>query len=134
MSASFSTMITGTCPNCQQASAFQGVFLMREKCPKCGAVFMRDPGSWTGATAVGYIGGSVFATLLIAVMWATGTLFTWGEWVVPVSTCAFILLTFRLSKGLWLGILYDMEQVYPDPAPALTPPARAPELPEAGPA
>lgn len=117
MSSTLYTMATGRCPECHQTSAFKGVFELKEKCEVCGVVYMRDPGSWTGGTVVGYIAGSVFAFFLLGFLWFADLLGPGSEWWVPALVCLFILATFRFSKGLWLGVLHDSGYVYADPEP-----------------
>lgn len=122
MSAAFTTIFTGRCPECGQTSIYTGLFMIREKCDACGVVYQRDPGSWTGATVMAYVLGSVFATLLITVMWFTGDIMEPSAgWIVPVATCVFLLFTFRLVKGFWVGLLYDTGYVFADPPPAEEP-------------
>lgn len=115
MSNPLTTALTGVCPHCRRGPMFTGVFLIRDSCATCGAVFFRDPGSWTGSTVVAYMLGSGFACVLFTILWATGTLELWSGWAIATLVCGFMLLTYRFSKAFWVGILHNMEQVYPDP-------------------
>lgn len=118
MSSAVSTLFTGRCPHCQQGGIYKSVFELKPTCDVCGAVFYRDPGSWTGATVVTYMAASVWAIGGLIVLWATGTLQTKGtEWIVIGSTAVVSLLLFRFMKAFWVGLLHDWGQVYPDPEP-----------------
>lgn len=115
MSSPLLTMFAGRCPRCHEGRFYTGVFGIKDKCDKCGAVFMRDPGAWTGATAVAYMAGSVFAIGLILFMLATGRLMEKGsEFIIAPAVVIFQLISFRFVKGFWVGLLFDMGYVYPD--------------------
>lgn len=116
MSSLATTLFSGRCPICQEGALFKGPFELHAKCPTCGAVYQRDPGSWTGATVVGYMSGTVYAMLCLIMLVATGEINRPGiEWFVVLSTCGFQLIALRAVKAAWVGILADMEQVYADP-------------------
>lgn len=130
MSSSLLTMITGRCPRCHEGGIYSSVLGIQTRCASCGAVFMRDPGAWTGATAVAYMAGSVFAVLLILFMLATGRLMQPGsEFIIAPSVVAFQLLSFRFVKGFWVGMLFDMGYVYPDEPAAPDAPADTSPVP-----
>jgi len=118
----------GRCPACGEGKVYKGWMQLHDKCNVCGVVYQRDPGSWTGATVVGYMVGAIFACLLIMVMWMTGRLFEPGaNWIVALSTVAFQLLVLHFVKGIWVGILYEGGFVYADPEPST--PEPPPESP-----
>lgn len=118
MSTALQTLFTGRCPQCGEGRLFKGVLEMHPRCERCGAVFYRDPGSWTGATVLTYVGASAFAVVMLAALWATGRLREPGaEWIVLASVTAWVLLTLRPLKAFWVGLLYDWGYVYPDDAP-----------------
>jgi uncharacterized protein (DUF983 family) len=118
MSSALSTLFSQRCPVCEHGDLFVGFWKLHDQCPRCGAVYFRDPGSWTGSTVVAYMAGSAFALAMLAGVWATGNLGPQAPFVVVGSTVAFQLLVFRLAKAFWVGILFDMEQIYADPKPA----------------
>lgn len=118
MSTALTTLFTSRCPQCSEGRLFKGVFEMHERCERCGAVFYRDPGSWTGATVITYVGASVFAVGMLFTLWATGLLMEPGsEWIITGSVTLWVLLTLRPLKAFWVGLLYDSGFVYPDDEP-----------------
>jgi uncharacterized protein (DUF983 family) len=123
MSSALSTLFSQRCPVCEHGELFEGFWKLHDRCPRCGAVYMRDPGSWTGSTVVAYMAGSAFALAMLFGVWATGNLGPQATFLVVGGTAMFQLLVFRLAKAFWVGILFDMEQIYADPRPA-EPPAQ----------
>lgn len=110
-----STLFTGRCPHCHEAPIFKGVYAIEDRCPRCGVVFLRDEGNWIGATVVSYMLGSVWALGVLVFLWATGRIMERGiEYTVVGSTVVVLLVTFRLVKGFWVGLLYDWGYVYAD--------------------
>lgn len=128
MSSAPYTLFSGRCPHCHEGKLFAGIYTLHDACPSCGAVFMRDPGSWTGATVLGYMLGSVFAVVLLLLMFATGTLHDFSGLVVGLATCLFLLTVFRPVKAFWVGMLYDWGYVYPDAPRKPAEPKRAPTV------
>ncbi len=119
MSSSVMTMLTGRCPRCHEGHIYTSVLGIKTQCESCGAVLMRDPGAWTGATAVAYMMGSGFAVCLILFMLATGRLMQEGsELIIAPTVVVFQLVSFRFVKGFWVGMLFDMGYVYPNEPPA----------------
>jgi uncharacterized protein (DUF983 family) len=114
MSSALGTLFSARCPACNEGPIFDGFWAVRRACPTCGAVFLRDPGSWTGATVVSYMSSAVFAVGAILLCLATGWLVEGIEWAIAGATVVFALVSFRFVKAAWVGILFDMEQVYPD--------------------
>ncbi len=115
MSSGLSTMFTGRCPICHEGKLFTGVYEIRERCEVCGAVYYRDPGSWTGATVVAYVAGSVFLVVFLLWMFVSGLLAQKGsEWYALGAVTIFQLGAFRFAKAFWVGVLADMDQIYPD--------------------
>lgn len=97
------------CPACRRGRIFRNLFTMHASCPNCGVVFEREEGDFVGAMVVAYS--------ITAVLVAVGVMIV--EMVVHLDvmlhvllwggfTVAFLLLTYRNMKGIWLGILHAM--------------------------
>ena len=104
----------GRCPACGAPGAFAGPFRLRERCPGCGVVFERDPGSWLGATVLAYAVAVVamgFAALLTVPVHG---LYRGLEWVLAATAVVTVLLTYRPIKGAWLWLTWAAGWVHRD--------------------
>jgi len=126
MSAATVTLFRGVCPNCHQDKIFKNWFVMKDRCDNCGAVYMRDPGSWTGSTGLSMMLGAILGCGTVALLWATGTLYSVPAMVVSGGICAIIFVSMHFTKAIWLGLLFDWGLVYPDPVEASPPDTPAP--------
>jgi hypothetical protein len=84
---------------------------MHDSCPKCGYVFGREEGYFTGAMYISYaIGlGLVFAIVgILWPFWPTHTLAGIGVLlaVASVAYFAFVPLVYRYSRVVWLHLDY----------------------------
>ena len=95
------------CPVCRQGRMSRSLFRLRERCPRCGVVFERDPGEMTGGMAINMVISSIlgvalaiylafFTTLSIPVLAA----------ILAAVTVGFGLLFHRHARGLWVAFLY----------------------------
>lgn len=100
------TTLTGACPACHQAQAFEGPYRIRPVCTNCGVRFERDEGSFLGALAVAY-----GLTVLLVAAVATMLVVRWGLF----EGLAFVLigvgvvgvpLLYRSAKAWWLWWLW----------------------------
>jgi len=100
------TTLTGACPDCHQAQAFDGAYRLHATCTNCGVRFERDEGSFLGALAVAY-GLTVLLVAIAAVMLVV----RWGLF----DGLAFVLigvgvlgvpLLYRSAKAWWLWWLW----------------------------
>lgn len=103
------------CPSCEQGRMFDGMFRMTPICPYCHVRFER-----TSNEAI----GGVYINLALAELtsvagffvthWIFGPpimlqLFIWIPYVL-----VFTLLFYRHARGLWVGVMFLMGEVYPD--------------------
>jgi len=91
------------CPRCREGTVWRGVVTMNERCSRCGLVFEREPGYFTGAMVVSYL----LAVPAFAVIWLL--LWLGAGWdirvALAVAIVAFLFLVpaiFRYSRVLWL--------------------------------
>jgi uncharacterized protein (DUF983 family) len=101
--------MTLKCPACKTGRVYRSLTEMNHACPNCGVVFEREEGDFLGAMVVAY---SVTAVLLGVGIYVVEVLTDLAPmlhvllWSLVAT--AFILLTYRNMKGIWLGILHVM--------------------------
>lgn len=113
------TLFSNACPHCSRGELFKSFFELHDKCSNCGAVYSRDPGEWTGPTVMTYMLALSIAFVLLVLMWTTDNLWSGSEFILAGVVMAVVLPCHRASKAIWVGILYDMGRIYPDPTPEL---------------
>jgi uncharacterized protein (DUF983 family) len=94
------------CPACGQGKLFRTFLDMHEGCASCGVRYSRESGQWIGSL---YINTTVTALVLAVAMalvpWRalsfTGHLILWESLAV-----LFPLGFFRVSRGIWMGLVY----------------------------
>jgi uncharacterized protein (DUF983 family) len=103
-------LIRGRCPRCRKASIFKPglpglIGDMRDNCPVCGLVFLREAGYFLGAMYVSY-GLGVTAVLPVAIVLAL--VVEWPLWAVMTvmfaQTLVLMPLIFRYSRVIWLHV------------------------------
>jgi uncharacterized protein (DUF983 family) len=116
----------GRCPRCQSRKIFKSFYRLAESCPGCGLSLEKEDGWGLGAIPLNYSFTCTFWILPVGIMFLLGwmsltlTLALAGGGAVLVP-----FLTYRYSKGLWVGIYYAAlpgELDFPDKkegAPAL---------------
>jgi uncharacterized protein (DUF983 family) len=62
---------TKRCGRCGARGIFDGYFRLKERCPRCGYRFVREPGAFTGAMLVSFTFtlGAMIAPLMLYVLW-----------------------------------------------------------------
>jgi len=105
------------CPRCGRGPLFKSWLELHDQCSSCGARYMRDPGSWTGATVLTYVFACVFAFFLLIAIWATGNMNDGTGFVAGGITLPVAVVMYRPIKALWVGLLHSWGQVYPDKRP-----------------
>jgi uncharacterized protein (DUF983 family) len=95
------------CPVCGQGHLFVHWFRIRDRCPRCGLPFEREPGFFLGAMAINYsVAAAAFIALLI--VWLAATLpdppVLWITLGSLGLTAAVVLLFYPFSKTLWVAI------------------------------
>jgi uncharacterized protein (DUF983 family) len=109
---------TRRCPRCGAGHLFHKWFRMEPTCPRCGLVFEREAGYWTGALAINIIlVGGVFAVAFVIALVLTIP-------DVPVVPLLAILvpimivgpiLAYPFSKTLWVAVDRSlMQRLAPD--------------------
>ena len=108
--------LTRRCPVCGHGHLFRRWFRMIDRCPRCGLVFERTEGHWTGDLGINTIVS--FGALLLTLL--GGFLFTYpdvpaGPLLVAALAVAVIVpvLFFPFSKTIWLAI--DLQFRPPSP-------------------
>jgi uncharacterized protein (DUF983 family) len=91
------------CPRCLEGAVFKGTFTMRERCGRCGLVFGREEGYFTGAMIVSYclawpLLGAVFFGGWAALGWPVEDAFLLGI-VLLLAATPFL---FRYSRVVWM--------------------------------
>jgi uncharacterized protein (DUF983 family) len=106
---------TKSCPNCGTRGIFTDWFTLEDACPRCGFVFEREEGYWTGA-----MGANIIATELVFVAAMITTLvITWPDPPVRalliggvMLNVGFPLFFYPFSKTIWMG--FDLAFHPPD--------------------
>ncbi len=95
------------CPTCGEGKIFEGWFALVPRCPRCGLVFEREEGYWTGAMAINIgVTELVFVIALVA-----GLVLTWPAppvaWLLAVTIAIntlFPVVFYPFSKTIWISI------------------------------
>ncbi len=94
------------CPRCRRGGLYSGFLRMREKCPVCELVFLREPGYFTGAMYASYFMGVFVPMPIWVTMVLLGQPFGLIMAVTIPLTVALMPLFFHYSRVLWLHIDY----------------------------
>ncbi len=99
----FRAVLALRCPNCLGGEVWSGAITMNARCPRCGLVFEREPGYFTGAMVVSYLlAVPAFAAIWLLLWLVAG----WSIFVALVAAvAAFLFLVpaiFRYSRVLWM--------------------------------
>lgn len=101
-------MLKQRCPNCLQGKVFDGVIRMREECPVCGHVFLREQGYFQGAMYVSY-GLGLFA-LFFMIGFLILILPSHSEFLalyisIPIFF-ALVPVFYRYSRIIWMHVFF----------------------------
>lgn len=92
------------CPRCRVGPIFQSTWRMNDRCPRCGLLFVRDTGYFTGAMYFSYALGVPVITLLAGGFYLL--LPDWALWkLLLLAWLAFLPLVpviFRYSRVFWI--------------------------------
>jgi uncharacterized protein (DUF983 family) len=95
------------CPRCGSGGLFDHWLHMRPSCPRCGLVFERAEGDWTGAMVINFaLTTAVFVVVLIALVAATAPTIPVAPLLavlVPITALG-PLVFYPVSKTLWVAI------------------------------
>jgi uncharacterized protein (DUF983 family) len=100
-------LVAARCPRCRQGPVFREGWLawlgvMRERCPECGLVFLRETGYFLGAMYISYGLGVVtvlpVAIALVMAGWQLASVLL----VMLVQTLISVPIFMRYSRLIWL--------------------------------
>ena len=98
---------TMACGVCGRRGLFTRWITMTEECPRCGLRFERFPGDFVGAVGINYIlSFGILISGLVTFFVLTYPNIPFGPWffVVVVAIAPVPIITFPISKTLWLAI------------------------------
>ena len=109
--------VANRCPRCFEGKVFSGFLRMSPDCDRCGLVFDREYGYFTGAMVASYGIGAVAAFPLFFVLAATG-----ASTAVAVGAPSLLLVALspfltRYSRLAWLHVDHGMLKEREDEAP-----------------
>jgi uncharacterized protein (DUF983 family) len=93
------------CPVCGEPSIWKGWFALRDACPNCGYVFLRESGYFLGAYALNLIIAELI-TMAVLTWLLVRTDWEWWavELVVIPMAIGLPLLLFPYARGLWMAL------------------------------
>ena len=93
------------CPICGDKRIWTGWFGLRDACPTCGYIFIRESGYFLGAYALNLIAAELI-TMIVLTWLLIGTGWEWWEIELVVLPMAVILplLFFPYARGLWMAL------------------------------
>ena len=98
------------CPRCGESKIFRRWFTMVPHCPRCGLLFEREEGYWTGAMYVSYMLslGLMSGIFIVLFVLSSRTFFAVQMMLLLTAAIAipFVPLLFRYSRVMWL--YFDM--------------------------
>jgi uncharacterized protein (DUF983 family) len=93
------------CPICGERSIWKGWFSLKDACPNCGYVFLRESGYFLGAYALNLIIAELI-TMVVLVWLLVRT--DWEWWVIELIVIPMAiglpLLLFPYARGLWMAL------------------------------
>lgn len=101
------------CPRCLDGRVWRSFLGMNERCPRCGLVFEREPGYFTGAMVVSYlIAVPTFGLIVIAllVLGAETLVALVAGGALYLALAPFIL---RYSRVIWLHFDWIIDPARP---------------------
>jgi hypothetical protein len=102
------------CPRCLEGRIWRGFLSMNEKCPKCGLVFEREPGYFTGAMVVSYVlAVPILGAIVIALMAAGGLDAVPALLIGDAVYLGLVPFIFRYSRVVWLHFDWAMDPERP---------------------
>jgi hypothetical protein len=98
------------CGRCGATGIGDGWFHLRERCPRCGYLFVREPGAFTGVMLVNFVFtlGLMFVALIAYVAWrgVTGEEVSMAPFGVVCLVLAVVvpILAYPLAGSSWAAI------------------------------
>jgi uncharacterized protein (DUF983 family) len=98
------------CPVCGRSSIAARPFKIKDHCPACDALFMREEGFFVGAILINVVTTEVLILLVYLVcLVLLGINYQTVLWVLFVSALLFPLVFYHHSWSLWLGFDHLIE-------------------------
>ncbi|GAB4515962.1 MAG: DUF983 domain-containing protein [Anaerolineae bacterium] len=103
------------CPNCGQGKMFDGLFSIRAKCEVCHVRYEREGGESIGGTMLLLVFAELFAVggFFITVILLGAPILSTGLFWLAFNVL-FILLGYRHTRGMWVGVVYLTGNVITD--------------------
>lgn len=104
------------CPVCEQGKMFSGLFRMTPVCPYCLSRFERAAGESIGGVYINVAAAEFTAVggfFLVNSLFEPPVMHQLLFWIPYVIV--FTLFFYRHARGLWVGLLFLFDAVYPDP-------------------
>ena len=101
------------CPCCGHGRLFKSAMRLHERCSGCGELFEREPGLWFGAVYINLgltLGLTVAAFTLTQAFTSVTASDRIAIWTSVAALGPFVF--YRLSKGLWLSVVFFGEGLY----------------------
>ena len=100
-----SRAIRRRCPNCGSKGIFANWFSLKEQCPTCGTVFVREEGYFLGAYAVNLIVAEFIGLGVVLVIIFNLDLSLLEQEVIAVTAAvALPILFFPFARTLWMAL------------------------------
>lgn len=95
------------CPRCGERDVWASYYELRERCPGCGYLFVREEGYWVGAMTVLI----VLTEVVFGLVFVAGLLLTWPDVPWTAFLIAGLVLNavvpvvfYPWSKTVWIGL------------------------------
>ena len=99
--------LKGQCPRCQSRQLFASRFRLHQACPDCGLPLEQEEGWSLGAIPINYALTCLLWILPVGLLFLTGILsLTTALILAGLGALIIPLLTYRLTKSLWVGVYY----------------------------
>lgn len=100
---------TGRCPRCECDTIFRTHFRLHERCPRCRLPLELEDGWSYGSVPLAYALACVVWVLPVALLTLFGVLGPWvGAAVGIFGVIVLPIVTYRLTKRLWVGLYYAL--------------------------
>ena len=108
----FGRVLRKKCPQCGKGDLFARWAKLAERCPVCGLVYRREPGSMIGSMYLSAIATEMFAmaiclVIFFATSWSLGTMiavglalhFAFAIWFLPRSMAIWVAVEYATDVG-----------------------------------
>ena len=113
------SIITGTCPVCQEESMYvetnpyklNRVFDMHERCSNCNTKYEIEPSFFYGAMYVSYAVGIAFAVaaFIISYLFLNSTVLT-SFFAIVGTLIIFMPVIMRISRNIWINMFFKYKK------------------------